>query len=343
MITVDRRSFLKLTVFAAAEVVLTACQSKSKAPAQSVAEKAKAEGRDLDSPLEIAKKAIADLPPTYLKQLLEQRVLTFYTEQTLPFTVSRGDYQFPVWDRKLVQTLHDMPDTVQGTFSFREQGTSFPVYRPLSNVDLKYPLVGILTEEDKTRFEQGNIASDGTVFINIGYTPEHVFTDGVTPGIQIMKPRIVSPAKRDEINAYLTFSWVKEFYSLLLDDIGAELAYKKMHSLNFTTMINVQNDKGDIRNAEVIQMLRTSVHNQNGRTKAALDIGGYVLAAKAFEGTQVMSLVEKNKEYANAFSALRNLQLGNSPEQVMLDCYQWINNNPISENFKHEGRMQDLP
>jgi len=74
---------------------------------------------------------------------------------------------------------------------------------------------------------------------------------------------------------------------------------------------------------------------------AANDIAAYLIAFRALEGTDILSiLVQNNSEYKAAYAASKQANLGNTATDALYAAYRWAIVTPEAENLFHHGDIK---
>lgn len=291
---------------------------------------------------------IGILPPSAIKDLLVERVVPYFKTPT-PFITQRGDFRYPVHASAVTKEFTMDPSTAESVHGTNE--IVAPIFSPepihlTEKRRFKIPLVaGLVRENEKRLFPPENHAPDGTIMINVDFTPENSIIEGVAPRIIIVRPRpvIVPQDFKDVVDASERITFIKEAASILLYDILEEQTYLKMKELGLPIYAEARKPNDEIFQAEMVHMSSTTINNSNGRLLAAIDAGGIIVALKAMEKTQSLSLGKRIKELAPLMDLLPTINLGNDAPTILSRTFAWAINYPGVNNLPIKGNMKNIP
>lgn len=144
--------------------------------------------------------------------------------------------------------------TVYGTYKIVAPIFSPEPLRLTEERRFKIPLVAeLIQDHEKQLFPPENHATDGTILINIDFTPQNSIIEGVAPQINIVRPNpvIVPQDHKDIIDASERIAFIKEASSLLLSDILEEQTYLKMEELGLPIYAEVRKANGEVVEVEM--------------------------------------------------------------------------------------------
>lgn len=288
------------------------------------------------------------LPQSQIKDLLEERVVPYFKTPT-PFFARRGDFIYPMHTSSVIKEFTIDPNRakiVDATFS-----AVAPIFSPeplhlTGETILKIPLVaGLVQEHEKRLFSPENHASDGTIVFNVRLTPQDNIIEGLAPQITIVRPSpvIVPQDSKDMIDEFERIAFIKEAASILLYDILVEQTYLKMKELGFPIYAQARKSDGKIVQAQMVHSLITTINNQNSRLLAALDAGGIIVALKAMEKSESLSLGKGARGFAPIIDSLPTINLGNDAPTILSRAFTWSINYPEVHSLPIRGDMKKIP
>jgi hypothetical protein len=321
---VERRHLLGALGLTAAGVLLPGCGSGPENNPQP--EISESQRRMIDE--------IQALPDSPVKSLLIKRALPYFNQST-PFQAKLGDVTFPVHGSSVTERT-----TADVTGTFRPRGNKSPSGITLrETVTVPVPLDFMVpTEIERRRFGNNRFSSDQTPFVPITFKQGEEIYQGISPEITISHP--VPTTKHTE--AQTKFSFIKEACTLAFFDLMTENIVKKMKENNVPTYIKVKGEQ-----IEVVHEAISRIYGNGGRFLALLDIGGYILAFKAYEGTEINKTIQEPKEnvglFAHISAGLAEVNFGSDDLQTLHTVSQWVLAHPETNMLGHVGTISKLP
>lgn len=269
--------------------------------------------------------AIHELPSSAIKDLLIQRVEPLF-KTPYPPTIDIAGVSVPVYGSE-VRIDYTSGTVVTGSTQVRSdlvQNT--PLVEITENTRVYIPYLN-LTRPD----EVDSKAFSGVDKLGIPYliaTPPKgsQFHEGIWPDIRISTPNpniMANPLDRERYGRLTKQIAVKEAATLLLHLLEAEAMVGKMRESGYEPFLEVKRADGSIGQAEVITNNLNALAAQNGRFTAAIDIGGFVLATKAAEGTQIWRESQQSDNRIIPFyESVAKINLGTTPDDIRRNTLQ---------------------
>lgn len=337
-----RRNFLKNLalggVIFAAPVFVTGCKSEKRtAP-------------PIETPLgaDIGKqrliKELDKLPDSVVKSLLQARIKPLFG-QNPPSSLNYDGLDIKL-SRSAVVLKNLNANSVSGHFTPRDSSTTKlePLF-PTKNSTLRLPYRGLMLDTEKQNFPPRNLDTDGNLLIDVEFPIDKPFYEGLSPVITVVAP---DPAVLVENNRQIyknleRLVLVKEACTFLLVDIFISEAVRKMHEAGFDITIEAKDRSGKIRQGEALIQSLALANNALGRIAAAIDLGGYLLAFKAVEGTEI-DPEKLDESFAMARSSMKAVELGTLPKDVLYNSFHWAITDPdASQQLHHVGNINKIP
>lgn len=288
---------------------------------------------------------IDSLPSSKIKQLLQERVSPFFSQDP-PFTGTFGDMKFPVYNMEVVSTFDNSndPTSTGGTYTSRAGSPPEEFHLPQAKTFL-FPLVGILKSDEAVNLPNTSKSSDGTVLYPIPISSEDAVYEGYSPRIEVYRAsdfRVPSQYKTF-VNNVESFSYIKEACTFLLEGMVTQLVFEKLMEMGISTEIEVAAQNGTRKTIQIVPQLSQKIHELNGRSKAGLDAGGHIIAFKAIEGTGEAQILRGGKLWTDIIDNLSRTQLGNTIPEIAASSYAWSVDFLKSHTLHIQGDITKIP
>jgi hypothetical protein len=290
---------------------------------------------------------VDELPETSVKRVLISRALPYYQNQT-PFTIDRSSLKVNVYSANI---SYDVGLDQKESGIFIMHGKNMPSanmwVRSPESVIRKIPLPNILMASDVDSVPKNNIGPDGKTFLmNFQINKGDYVPAGVYPEISVTSPdpKIIKDSEKDFYASMERFAYIKELSSLLFVDLTMEEIYKAARRDNLSTTVNVKDVSGNMREVEIITDFWNTLFNFTpGRMMAVVDIAGYLMAMKAFQGTEMIGELSRDANINPALSLISKTDLGDTPHEIWLNTFNLIMSHPELQSLPHKGDMNKLP
>lgn len=335
---VSRRSFL--VVLGTGALVLAGCSSPKPTPAPQVTTidaSSFIEGAIVPGAKDRLIQEVNALPESPIKRALIERVLPYYQQQA-PFVLNRSGLEITVHSASITarKTRKAQSD---GTFVFHQLNAPEDKFYAVETTKIMVPFPNIIKKSNnKTLFIDYNIAAGA-------YIPA-----GVYPKITVTTPyfNLLSPSDRDFHANLEPFAYIKEACSLLFADVMLEEIYKMATELGLPVTVSVRDSQGNTKDKEVVTALwntlfDSSNKNSTGRTVAAVDIAGYLIALKAIESTGMVAKFNRDSNFVSALRLLPSLDLGNTPHDIWERSLDLAISNLDIQKLPHVGSIDRIP
>lgn len=288
---------------------------------------------------------IENLPDSPIKKQLQERI-GFYLNQPSQFTIDESGIPINIYSTRVVDFETDF-DTIHADFALRDPKFMPPSHRVAKKTYVYTPLLA-LTTPDETQKRYGQNTQDGIPIQPISLSQGTNIYEGFAYIINVAHPKYkaIAPNHRGFDEAAVKFAYIKEACSFLLFDILLSETAKKMQDFGLDGYIDVA-DGGRI---EVLSTALSIILNNKGRFTALLDLGGFALAVKAYEGdpnNMIATLADGNPndpQVATAKNVLSNILLDTSSSLALLEsAYKCILDNPALQSIGHQGDYTKLP
>lgn len=280
---------------------------------------------------------VESLKPSPIKDFLKERVLRYYQDPKPQFVELAG-LKIRVWEARVEIITSNRSDAVLGSFSFRRALTTLPepLYPARPTFSL-IPLVGILLESEANQFPEMLRLADGTPYISSNFSSQAPIFEGVSPriGIDRPDPKLVKEEDRTFYAESEDVVLIKEACNHLLYEIWIEEIIKKMQAEKFPTHIEVRRRDGSISQAEIVNQALTLLSERRGRLTSLLDLAPYLITFKALEDIALEETLLKDPFMGKVFPSTRNLDLGQTPQDILANSLRWVLTTPDALNLPH--------
>ncbi len=316
-------------------------QNRQKGASVQTPLKPKEQAVSREAPRERIMRIIRELPESPIKRAFMSRALKYF--QAVPPTITLGGVDMALHG-VTVEEYVDRERSVRGRFNIRDQ--SMPQGELLHTIDditIRFPLVGFSTTP-----------GEDTYFFPLTIPRQAPFYQGLSPRIVLTTPdasRILS-GQQQVAKDVEDFMFLKETAGLLLMDIWIDQIAQKMREMGVNPYVNAKNIRNEQVKAELISnTIYQMVYSESPMNKlfthveAAIDLAEYLIALKAFEGTDILKNVPPTgKEYTDAISLLSQIDLGNNDRDILLRSLQTVRDKEAFHKFIHRGNLkQPLP
>lgn len=271
---------------------------------------------------------IEELPPSPIKNLLLERALIYFRQPARTI----GNVEFRLEKPTVSQKTWDKPQ-VYGEFTPRlSSGISPEFFYPRNDTSRLIPYFFELEQPYQT--------------VQVNFSRGVGLATGFRPSITITTPRseIIQPQYRDLLHANEKFVFTKEACTVLFFDLLLEKTIMSMEKEGLPTHIEVISRDGQTTlNIEFLSQALGLLNNQDGRTKAIIDIAGYVLALKALQDTEVANLIIQDPKIRTVLPDIQAIDLGKTPDELFFKTFVWILLNPQVQMLPHLGDIDKLP
>ncbi len=269
--------------------------------------------------------AIHELPSSEIKDLLIQRVEPLFKTPT-PGTIDIGGILVPVYGSE-VRIDYTSGTVVEGSSQARSdlvQNTPLVELREDARVYIPYLDLTRPDEIDSKAFS--GVDKVGVPYLIATPPKGSQFHEGIWPDIRISTPNpnmMANRLDRERYGRLTKLIAVKEAATLLLHLLETEAMVGKMRESGYEPFLEVKRADGSIGQAEIVTNNLNALAAQNGRVTAAIDIGGFVLATKAAQGTQVWNESQKSDpRVVPLYEAVAKINLGTTPDDIRKNTLQ---------------------
>lgn len=336
MIGIERRDFLRmmLPIAFASGLVATAC---AQLPTET--------SPKLDQGKQRLNDELDKLPDSPIKSLLFVRVKPLFGPNP-PTSINYDGLEVKVLNpRVFLKTVNAAG--VSAEYSPRNSSSIDlePLY-PIRETHLKVPYLGLVLASEKSIIPAENIANDGTILLDVGFSTRMPLYEGLWPAITITTPEssYIKPAYKQLFKNFERLAYIKEACSLLLLDILIEETVKTMRGLDLDPTIEVKTPAGTIRQAEALIQSMQEINNSQGRLAAVIDMAGYLLAFKAVEHTEIDDPNNMDPHFVKVRPSMQTASLGTSPQDILYNSFRWVLTTPEADKYLvHVGNLNQIP
>ncbi len=288
---------------------------------------------------------IESLPSSRIKELLQERVLPYYQPDPRS-EITYSGVTFKVVPATVKEETETRPEILaSGDFTPRRNYPNATALYPLEDTEIEIPILNLLTEEELSEFPQDSKASDSTPLVNISYSTDIPFYQGLAPEITIRtaNPKSLPERYQPLIPVFATLARIKEACGHLLFDILLENTVKKMKELNLPTHIGVRGTDNDPFEAEIISQSLQNINHNSGRFLAAYDIAANLLAIKAIKNTSLIAIAHRNVTYAQVIPEIEAINLSDNPDLILNQSLRWAITSVNGQKLHHQGDLFSFP
>lgn len=271
--------------------------------------------------------AIAELPTSPLKELLQSRIVSLFTNKT-PYTARRENLEF---------TVHGSDVSMPNTNDFQHLNGQYSIF----GEDYIPALTTILKDDTLTFPLNTQIAQSGgseNVLLPFTVREGEAIKEGIFPTISVDNPNssLIPNSYKEAVKATQKVLFVKEACSLLLIMLLAEQTSQKMSRLGLPDTYATLGKDGALVNINTVFSFISASINNKGRTLAATDIGGVLLAHTAMKGMPAQDVVIRSSPIdAQIIASLSKTDIGNTPNSILDNTFKWaLDNNPWYYDLK---------
>ncbi|MCL5091123.1 MAG: hypothetical protein M1514_03880 [Patescibacteria group bacterium] len=237
-------------------------------------------------------------------------------------------------------------NSVSGHSTFRDISYKPDPLFPTKKTNIRFPYLGLVSDAEKpVIIPKDYLAKDGTILLDIVFSTDKPFIEGFSHSITVTAPdpSFVKPERRQNITNLERFCYIKEACSLLLIDIFTEETVKKIHELGLNIFLGART-QNKTKQAEVLTQSLAVLSNSLGRFTVAVDLGGYLLAFKAIEGTDIDNPDNFDPNFVKLMANIRSVTLGTSSQEVLYNSFDWSLNTPEASSLLHHlGTLNKIP
>lgn len=349
-----RRTFNWLVLFGGSSLINLACQNptirETPAPPTGKATTHPTSGtRKVIPQAEGLKQAISDLPPASpIKDLLVNRILEYYSDPA-PTQIVRSGVPIRIFSPSVTVNISDNTPTATGLSRMYNSNVWSRLQAPAIDRDtsILIPYVGAYKPDEVALFPKDQLTTDKTPAFYSDFKKGNSLYDGISPQIVLYIPRgLYSPSNRSQLDAATRFLYIKEASNLLIEDIWFEEVIKKMQELGLNTQIPVVDQTGKAQEFQGITQSEDRLSGAKGRLAALVDLGGYILAFKAIQGTKLEEfLLSETVAMEGAIKAVQKANLGSTAKDILLNTFDFIlgPNRSSLNGLSHIGSLNNLP
>lgn len=293
-------------------------------------------------------KELFGLPERPIKAVLVDKILPYFQKKP-PFTLNRSGldlniYRFDIDQRRTQDT------EVTGELNlFYGQSLTNTLHASVGITKTKIPVPNIIKEGEIALASPEDLAPDKkTLLVSYDIHSGYFIPNGLYPKIIITSP---SPEdtriNRTNLTAVESYMLIKEACTLLFADIMLEETYKRAQELGLPIKVKAQDTQGKTVDAEAITSLwlklKENTDNLFGRTLAAVDLAGYLIALKAFEQTPTIKELAKDSRYESIMRFLPSINLGTTPHDIWERSLEQALTNSALSTLKFEYNINKIP
>lgn len=297
-----------------------------------------------EDPKQILTNEIHALPDSHIKTALQARVIPFMRTPTPSLVLSGID--LPITSVTVRESVtQNAAETSNIHATYTKRGTIAPtIYTPVADSPIVLPLMHILRPSETALIPKQNFLSDGTPFATIAWTPDSRIDKALAPEIVVTINVNGTNLNTTALKNLKTFGYIKEASTFLLDHLHMEATIKKMQQYNLPTHLNATDPAGTISSIPIIAEGANNIFRANGRSKAIMDLAGYVVGIKALAKSPAYQLMLKAGLIdATLGEKITNADLGKTPEDILQKSYEFVLNNPEVTTLIHQGNINQLP
>lgn len=285
---------------------------------------------------------IKNLPDTLIKRGLLTKVLPIWQGKS-PQEITLGGHQVTIFDRQITEKSQmQNPYAASGEFNPRFK---FPdvMYTPVTPINMKYPLIEHLIEDEMVNFPPEHRTPDGgSVLASFEFPLGAKLAVGLAPSIRVLRPTTVKPELKELTEALTTFGYVKEACSHLFDLVRTEVGINAMNEAGLPVQFLVRDPQGKQRNVEMATSCMHILSGKPGRWVANSDLAGYLWALKALQGTKIIPHLD-DPSIVSVLPAVQRFIPGSTERELYSATLRWIRETPQVKNLVHQGNISQLP
>lgn len=285
------------------------------------------------------KSEVSLLPPSPVKTQLQNRVISRYLGQPVPFTV---DFEGINVEVKNISLHFDYVrlGSAPGGFFTPISGNVAETHRVQVDQEYDIPLLVGVPEDQKPKFT--NKLPDGTIYVKRNFPTGRTLFFGLVPEMGITRFTDLSLTELQVYMKFERYAIIKEACGWLLWDALIEETSKKMNTLGLKTTIRVTNN-GREEEKQVLTNVLRSIANNRGRTLALLDWAGYLLAFRAAEGTDYYSSLDALPHFKVVMDQVRGYDYGSTHTNLLYKSAEKVYDSPDLTGLHAVGDISKLP
>lgn len=283
------------------------------------------------SPTERLVRVINELPTSPIKVLLDANVANLFSKK--PTAIRHGNTApIPIYEPRVNHAVN--PNTgYNGNYSVNSPATSktYNTFQIDKDVETFMVLTDLLKPEEATTFAQ---TSDGLPYQKLSIPANFQVLEGLYPEINISTPRIPSA----QIDPFERYIYGKEAASIL----AYMLLIQSIVTNAEKTGLSVDTQVGEKMHNLIPHMINR-FERGSGRFQASLDLAGYVIALKAFEGTSVLeNIVRSDPNYRDIVGKVLVTNFGSTPLTILRASLNLAINEPTTQKLRHAGDINKI-
>lgn len=285
---------------------------------------------------------IDKLPESFIKTLLQERVRPIF-EHTgpFPFLAKSGNYEFQVYNSKVEVNYPADIQLPSGAYSSNPDYNSEKLPRTQHDLELEYPLNREIAPIDDPSITNRAQADGITPTVIFERKKNGTLDNGIEPivTINLGLDASIPPRNREKVKTFENFLFLKEACSALLDILLAEEMFNERKRLGFPNKIPGLTSKGKAVEIDIVWSLVQSMKVNEGRTLAAIDVGGIFLALAALRGTRNSDILHDNlKDLANVIDRVSDIDFGSTANEMLNSTFHFSLNYSNYEELKPATR-----
>ncbi len=334
---IDRRQLLVKAAILSGSLLLDGCLKPEISQPARIATPEQISARGLAK----LKEAVGGLPESVYKQFLSSRVIPVY-EDNKTRLVSYGGQPIEVFSPTLIAATAQN-SKFQGFYNFRHLEPPKTYHLATLPQELLIPALDLFRDSEKGLPLFKTIGADTLIRINPVVLSQ--VQSGLSPELSVTTPADSSrPANQGEqFDNIEKMIYIKEALNQLIFDFYIEQIIIKTRQLGLPVTMIFADVSGKNIEVEIITHCLTALHNNGGRSVAAFDIAGYLLAIKTAQGSLLQQVNLEDPNVAALVPIVERSDFGQSPGEILANVLKMTLSAPEVRRLLINGDFNKLP
>lgn len=279
------------------------------------------------------------LPDSAVKSALFDRAVP-YLEMKNDADISFGHTSLRFEPTRIyIAQSQDPTFLIKGEFKERgESGTANRPQYPIEASVIQFPVANLLTHEETAGLND-HLTPDGVPLVLVEFAPGIPIYDQFSPQIIITVGPLLDLTS-EQGKTLFDFVLIKEVTQLLLLDAETRNIVEIMERNHLP--MTVLNEDG--QEVSTIAQAKLTITENRGRSLAAYDIAGHVVAIQAVaQDPAYLKVLRQDQIIGPLVDEILAIDLGETPEEMLVNSLRWAITSPNARSLIYNGDMNVFP